>query len=113
MKTTPSASVTERFKLAFHSERRETQAYALVVAKNGPKMSRADASKCDPANSGLTEAFDLRLEWTREDPFGEPGATASPAIFTALHEQLGLKLESTKEPVETLVIDHAERPTEN
>ena len=63
--------------------------------------------------TGLTEVFDLKLEWTREDPFGEPGASASPAIFTALQEQLGLKLESTKEPVETLVIDRAERPAEN
>jgi uncharacterized protein (TIGR03435 family) len=58
--------------------------------------------------------FDLTLQWTPEQnvPLG-PGATASPEIFAAIQDQLGLRLESTRAPVETLVIDHAERPSEN
>jgi uncharacterized protein (TIGR03435 family) len=36
-----------------------------------------------------------------------------PALFTAIQEQLGLKLESTKAPVEVVVIDHLERPSKN
>ena len=64
--------------------------------------------------TGLTGRFDLRLMWT---PDGPPPATeradAPPDIFTAIQEKLGLKLVSTKAPVDVLVIDHAERPSAN
>jgi uncharacterized protein (TIGR03435 family) len=42
-----------------------------------------------------------------------PDIASGPSIFEALQEQLGLKLESRKVPAEVLVIDHAERPSEN
>lgn len=50
---------------------------------------------------------------TRPDAAANVPATNGPNIFTAVREQLGLKLESHKEPVEVMVIDHIERPSEN
>lgn len=60
-------------------------------------------------HTGLTGVFDIDLKWTLEDSKGN-----GPDLFTAIQEQLGLKLESGKAPVEMLMIDHAERiPSEN
>ena len=68
--------------------------------------------------TGLTGLFDLDVTWTPDQmPPGPlpPGAPAidpnGPSIFTALQEQLGLKLDSQRGPVDVLVIDHAEQPT--
>ena len=71
--------------------------------------------------TGLTGRFDLDLEWTPDQmpPPPAPGAPPSvlplppadgPSLFAAIQEQLGLKLEPTRGPVEVLVIDSAERP---
>jgi uncharacterized protein (TIGR03435 family) len=63
--------------------------------------------------TGLTEKFDLNLTWT-PDQGASPARSAelnAVSIFTALQEQLGLKLESTRGPVDVLVIDHVEQPT--
>jgi len=76
--------------------------------------------------SGLTGVYDLDLKWTPENlpqraagtppdqPINFNGISIDPngpSIFTAVQEQLGLKLESTKGPVDVLVIDHVEKPT--
>ncbi len=76
--------------------------------------------------TGLTGAYDVNLTWTPDQmprPAGggdQPplinGAAVDPngpSLFTAVQEQLGLKLDSQRGPVETLVIDHAEKPVEN
>ena len=75
--------------------------------------------------TGLPGLFDVDLSWTPDQmpqARGEPppGAPAPPAIdpngpslFTAIQEQLGLKLDSTRGPVDVLVIDKAEHPTED
>jgi len=65
--------------------------------------------------TGLTGTYDFTLQWSPDEAAGEsPDATASgPSLFTALQEQLGLKLESTKGPVDTIVVDRIAMPSEN
>jgi uncharacterized protein (TIGR03435 family) len=60
--------------------------------------------------TGLTGLFDIHLELPPDSPSVDD---AAPSLNTVLQEQLGLKLESGKGPVEIIVIDHIERPTEN
>lgn len=76
--------------------------------------------------TGLQDDYDFTLKWTPEERTPQAFAPAQmaqnalarpeangPSIFTALQEQLGLKLESQKGPVEILVIDHVEKPSAN
>jgi uncharacterized protein (TIGR03435 family) len=64
----------------------------------------------------LDGLFDVRMDFDPalvSDPSRTPAASSAVTIYTALQEQLGLKLESSKGPVEVLVIDSVSRPTEN
>jgi len=70
--------------------------------------------------TGLTGFYDAKLDWTPDMVAGAPDApdkpvetAAGPTLLTAVQEQLGLKLEAKKGPVEIVAVDHAERPTEN
>jgi uncharacterized protein (TIGR03435 family) len=73
--------------------------------------------------TGLTGNFDFELTWTPDQlpqgppPPGAPPLPAidpnGPSIYTAVQEQLGLKLDSQRGPVDVLVVDHVERPTED
>lgn len=77
--------------------------------------------------TGLTGVYDLKLEWVPDENqvaafqaigvpegFGAPPPDwQGPSLFTALEEQLGLKLDSQKGPVEMFAIERIERPTEN
>jgi uncharacterized protein (TIGR03435 family) len=70
--------------------------------------------------TGIQGRYDCALEWRRDTGRMSDGTDGSaaptdsgPSIFTAIQEQLGLKLESTKGPVQVLVIDHVEMPSEN
>jgi uncharacterized protein (TIGR03435 family) len=69
--------------------------------------------------TGLTGKFDMQLKWTPDDLRSAAGADngaaadTGPTIYTALQEQMGLKLESTKGSVDTIVVDHVEIPSEN
>jgi uncharacterized protein (TIGR03435 family) len=62
--------------------------------------------------TGLTGKYDYKLEYAPEDAQPDTDSNA-PSIYTAVQEQLGLKLESAKGPVEVFVIDHAEKPSGN
>jgi len=62
--------------------------------------------------TGLIGKYDFVLKWTPDEADGND-LRAAPGIFTAVQEQLGLKLEPTRGSTEVLVIDHVERPTEN
>jgi uncharacterized protein (TIGR03435 family) len=62
--------------------------------------------------TGLAGRYDFVLKWT-PDELSTNDPNAPPGIFTAVQEQLGLKLEPTKGPTHVLVIGHVERPTEN
>ena len=64
--------------------------------------------------TGLTGHYALTLNWTEDDgPSPDAGTNNPPSLFTAIQEQLGLKLEATKGPVSILVIDHAGKPSAN
>jgi uncharacterized protein (TIGR03435 family) len=66
--------------------------------------------------TGLDGRYELTLKWATDEAApgtGGAGADSGPSIFTAIQEQLGLKLESGKGPVPILVVDHLEKPSEN
>jgi uncharacterized protein (TIGR03435 family) len=90
-------------------------------------LSRA-ANRFISDRTGLTGTFDYQLEWTPDQvpavglpvavspgapPPPPPPPVDGPSIFTAVQEQLGLRLESTRGPVNVIVIDRVERPTED
>jgi uncharacterized protein (TIGR03435 family) len=150
--------LAERFKLAFHRDKKELAVYAITVGKNGPKLTRSEgnpnglpglffrglgnlpvtnATMADFAGvmqgavldrpvvdqTGLTGRWDFVLKWTPDEfQFGGLGVRvppptnapdAPPDLFTAVQEQLGLKLDSTKAQAEVFVVDRVEKPSEN
>ena len=132
--------LAERFNLTLHHESREMPVLALAVAKGGPRLQpsvgaggpeirggrgRLVARQVTMGllaaqlagrvlgrvvldRTGIAGKFDVNLEWTPDE-----NPDLGPSIFTALQEQLGLKLEPQKGVVDILVIDHVERPSAN
>ena len=131
--------LAERFKVAQHHETKELTAYSLVVGKKGAQLKEVASEGLGiglrksqlngrgatiatlarvlsdrlgrPVSdqTGLKGFYDFTLTWAAED---SPDASG-PSIFTAMQEQLGLKLDLSKAPVDLLVIDRAEKPSEN
>jgi uncharacterized protein (TIGR03435 family) len=82
-------------------------------------MQRAMLDRPVVDKTALVGRFDFDLEWAPDEtqfggevPIATPDAP-SPPLFTAIQQQLGLKLEATRGPVSALVVDNAERPSEN
>ncbi len=130
--------LAERFKLATHRESRPIEAYVLEVAKNGPKLEKSEGGTSSTDNgrgnlavknttldrfaqvlsrqmdlpvvnhTGLEGAYNMQLKWSLDSAKAD-----GPSVFTAIQEQLGLRLRAQKTPIEVIVIDHAEKPTEN
>jgi uncharacterized protein (TIGR03435 family) len=140
LKAPMQALLTQRFHLATRRGSKEMAGYALVAAKGGTKLKESNGRASQPIilpkglqgagmsmatlagmlarvvrrpvvdKTGMTGLYEIKLSYAPEN-----GSDASlPSVFTALQEQLGLKLDSQKVTVETLVIDHVERtPVEN
>ena len=136
------AILANRFALKAHRETRDLPIYELTIAKGGSKMKQTTPdSGGGNANyasgkvtaheisieslaanlsfavgrvvvnkTGLEGGYDFTLDYA---PDGADASDTRPSIFTALEEQLGLKLEPARGPVDVIVVDHIERPTAN
>ena len=94
------------------STRGEIDVEALPFATFRYLLSRQlDRVLVDKTN--LTGLYDIKLKWNAEFKAGVEPASDRPSVFTAVQEQLGLKLENSKGPVEVLVVDSVQRPSEN
>ena len=90
----------------------------VSIQKLAVSLSRSGLDRPVVDRTGIEGGFDLHLRWAADSPASAAGPVpsdipAAPSVLTALKEQLGLKLESAKGPVEILVIDHVEKPSEN
>ncbi len=102
-----------------HLRRPENAAPVMVLEARGVGMARVATvlgtllqhSVSD--DTGIEGAWDFDLEYAPDDGTAPPSDTSGPSLFTALQEQLGLKLETRRGPVEVFVVDHAERPSAN
>jgi len=88
---------------------RHLTAMSVPVSSLIPMLSR-HLGRTVIDRTGLNAKFDISLEWAPDESSADREA---PSIFTALHEQLGLKLESQKGPVDVFVVERAEKPSEN
>jgi len=132
----------DRFRLASHRETRDEPVYELVVDRGGSKLITAKANESagfemSPGRihgmavplaylavnlgylvgrqvidkTGIAGKYSYTVTYTPDDV--SPSDAAGPSVFTAIREQLGIRLVSAKAPVELLVIDRAEKPSAN
>jgi uncharacterized protein (TIGR03435 family) len=133
--------LADRFKLTAHQETRELPIFALVVAKSGPKLDKSDegapivrgwgghitveggdntvtnfaaelskrVGRIVLDKTGIKGRYSIDLDWSEDNDIDDD----APSLFTAIREQLGLRLQSQKASVPVLIIDHIEMPSEN
>jgi uncharacterized protein (TIGR03435 family) len=96
----------------FRSGRGALQATAIMWSA---ELFSASLDRPVVDRSGLSGQFDIDLKWTNEVPAIPGAGTADDRVtlFTALREQLGLKLEPIKAPIDVIVVEGIERPTQN
>lgn len=137
------ALLTERFGFAVHRDTKEGPIYWLEVAKNGPRLVpqgtserqmrtdgdgsvitmkaakismpslaislRRQAGRTVEDHTNLAGEFDFELVWDRDESSG----SRAPSLFTALQEQLGLRLTAARGKIPIVAIDRIERPSDN
>lgn len=161
MKMMVEKLLKDRFKLAFHHDKRELSVYVITVAGGGSKLKETTAAPSDPPafmfrnlgdlivrnqtmgdfatwmqsgvmdkpvvdQTGLKGRYDFNLKWTPDESqftqFRGTGAVvkpptddpnAPPSLYTAIQEQIGLKMSPGKAQDDVIVIDHAEKPSAN
>lgn len=93
----------------------ELTAQGVTLDRLASALSQQGLGRVVLDNTGLTGRYDFKLTWASESAAAEINSTdnSGPSIFTAVIEQLGLKLEPQKGPVPVLVIDHIEAPSPN
>jgi uncharacterized protein (TIGR03435 family) len=135
--------LADRFKFKVHRDSRELTVYLLELGRNGPQFKKnLSGSSSIHTNrgpgktqitvtgigmqqfagmlakemgrgvidkTGLSDNYDFSLEW---DPDQTAGSSV-PSVFAALQDQMGLRLQSQKAKVDVLVIDSAEKASEN
>src|SRR6185437_13195297 len=131
-----TALLTDRFHLVVHMESRELPIYAMLIGKDGPRLAGAAHDAASPSDAGdqitiragnnSLSILAYELSWRLGRPVvDETGVqwsgklalnwndAAGPTVWTAIQEQLGLKLEPAKGTVPVLLIDHADAPSPN
>jgi len=142
--------LVERFGLKMHREPREMAAYALTIAKDGPKLAATKSDENALPNqevhggngdrllkftnvsmddfalmmlyevdkpllnrTGLKGRYDFELRFTKDELPAAANSAPAPELFTAIQEELVLKVEAVKAPVGVLVVDAVQRPSAN
>jgi uncharacterized protein (TIGR03435 family) len=111
-----TADESKRGSTNVEGQGRKSQAtFTGVTTKSLAAILSSEAGRMVLDKTGLTGSYDFTLTWTKDDQTtaADADAASGPTLFTAVQEQLGLKLESSKGPIEVLVIDSAEKPGEN